>query len=196
VTGDPADERARGLLAETLLRQGEIDAARRLLAPSLAEAGSDALMLALAGRANLRAGDADRADALFDQSEQDTSVNQQQLITLAMVYVGAGETERASRVLERTELEADQRQILLGYLVAVARLRQGDVDGAREAARALNEQQPGEPWPLNLQGSIAFLVGDLAGARERFTAALEADRNNVQALLNLGRVVGAEDGAR
>lgn len=194
VNANPEDQGARALLAEIYLREGDIDEARTLLAGSTGGAASDAVMLALAGRASLRAGETDRAADLFDQSEENTSADQQQLFSLAAVYVGAGELERAKRVLERLTPEADQRELLLSYLLAVTRLRQGDVEGANEVARTLAEQQPNEPWALNLQGGIALLGEDFEAARGHFTAALEADPNNVQTLLNLARVAAAMEG--
>jgi len=187
VSANPNDQLARGLLAETYLRQGDLDAVRRLMSGLQGDpAAVESLLLALAGRATLQTGDAERAAALFDQSEQELANDPQQAVRLAWVYAGAGELERARRMLEIAQ--PGRSEEALAYFLAAIRLQQGDTEGARQVAADLVSRGGNEAWRQILAGRIAFLAGDLQMARTAFEEALEADPRNTTAMVNLARV--------
>ena len=185
-----ADDRlARGLLAETYLRQGDIDAVRRLVAGVQADsATADSLLLALAGRASLQVGDAERAETLFDQSEQDIADDPQQAVRLGWIYAAAGELDRARRMLELGISDPGQADDALTYILATIRLQQGDAEGARQMAAQLVSRGENESWRQNLAGGIAFLANDMQMARAAFEAVLETEPENTSAMMNLARV--------
>lgn len=188
LSANAEDQLARALLVETYLRQGDINAVRRLMSDFVTDSAAlDSLLLALTGRASLRVGEAGRANTLFDQSEQHIAEDPQQAVRLAWIYATAGELDRARRMLELTSDPA-QAEDALDYLLAVMRLRQGDTEGAQQAARRLASRGENEAWRHNLAGGVAFVAEDFEAARASFEAALEAEPRNASAKMNLARV--------
>ncbi len=75
--------------------------------------------------------------------------------------------------------------------LAVARLRQGDLEGARRAARKAVDRGPSDPGVRVIAAAVAAEAGDDDGAREHLFAALEADAMHVAALWDLHELTGA-----
>jgi cellulose synthase operon protein C len=192
VTNNPTDDAARLQLAEVYVRQGDLDAARTLMAGT-SVATSDELFLAFAGGASLRAGLPEQASDLFDRSEQQAPTDLQQLVGLSSIYAAAGEFERAIRLLQSSTLQGEQSQQVSDYLLALVQIRQGNLQAADEIAIKLAQQQAQAAWPLNVRGVIALLRADVGGARSFFVKALELDPRNVGTVVNLARVAAAEN---
>jgi putative PEP-CTERM system TPR-repeat lipoprotein len=193
VSGNPADEGARLQLAEVYIRQGEVEAARTLLAGSSGggtEIG-DALFFAFAGRASRQAGLAEQAAQYFEQSERQAPQNVQQLVGLSTQYVAAGELDRAVRVLGSTSFDDPKSDQLADYLLALVQVRKGDLAAADAVAQRLVESQPKAAWPLNLRATIALAGKDLARAGELLGKAVEIEPRNTGVLLDLARVSAA-----
>lgn len=198
VNNNPTDNAARLQLAELYIRQGDVDAARRLMesSPSGSAAVSDGLFFAFAGRASQQAGLAEQAAKYFDQSERQTPDDVQQLVGMSGMYVAAGEFERAIRLLESASFDDPRSERITDYLLALVQVREGDLQAADVTAQRLVEQQPTAAWPLNLRGTIAMAGGDLTRAHELLVKAVELEPRNTASLLNLARVAaGRKNGA-
>jgi tetratricopeptide (TPR) repeat protein len=194
VRGQPQDSATRLFLAEVLIRQGNVAAAREVIETAAPSAGvSDSVFLALAGRASLQAGQAELASEFFNESERGAAQSMQELVDISRVYVAAGEFERAIRLLESASVDEAQNAQLRDYLLALIQLRQGDVAAAAATARRLSDAQPDAVWALNLRGAIAVLARDFESARELSGRALELEPGNVPALLNMARLAAAAE---
>jgi len=191
VNNDPADSAARLQLAELYVRQGNLDAARTLMEGTPGGVRDD-VFLAFAAGASQRAGLEEQASELFDRLEQQSPTDIQQLVGLSSVYTAAGEFERAVRVLQSSNLQGDQNRLMSDYLLALVRVRQGDLESADGLAEKLQGEYSQAAWPLNLRGVIALMRGDTAGARRFIERGLELEPRSVASLLNMSRVAVAE----
>ncbi|HJR71887.1 MAG TPA: tetratricopeptide repeat protein [Gammaproteobacteria bacterium] len=192
VNNNPADGAARLQLAELYIREGDVDAARRLMEGSPV-GGNSELFLAFAGGASQRAGLSEQASQYFDQSEQEAPTSLQQLVGLSNLYAAAGEFERAVRLLQSSSLGGGQGQDISDYLLTLVHIRQGDLQSAEEVATRLQQRHAEAAWPLNLRGTIALLRSDLGGARTSFARAIELEPRDVPTMLNLARVAAADN---
>jgi putative PEP-CTERM system TPR-repeat lipoprotein len=187
VANAPANPQLRTLLARIYLRQGKLQPAREVLAGVFPATESDAVMFALAGSASLGAGDTALAAEYFEQSEQSAPETIEQRFGLASVYAAAGEYGRAVRALESGDYAEAENAAQASFMLALVHLADGDFKSADEAATRLAEQAPDKAWPLALRGAIATRSGDLAQAREQYSAALAIEPEHVTTLMNLAR---------
>jgi tetratricopeptide (TPR) repeat protein len=183
--GDAASARVR---ADLLLYQGDVEAARTLLAP-LSEGGrGDPLATALLARALARQDRTDEAQALLRAA---VAVHPQELELLTAagdVAVLQGDAA-AARAAYLGALQLDRRSVDAWYglgLIASERERVG------EARRSLGEAlklQPLEGRAIAELAATDSFAGDLAHARELLAALLAREPSNYQGLTALGVVL-------
>ncbi len=90
--------------------------------------------------------------------------------------------------LIREILAATPRNVTCWNILALARLRQGDADGGRDAYRRSLGISPEQSRVYSMLGTIAMLEGDLAGAEKEFDRALVISPGFVEAMSNLGMI--------
>lgn len=106
---------------------------------------------------------------------------------LGMSLVGAGKFESGATQLQAT-LARDPGQIQAGVALVGLYLASGQTRQAVTVADALAKRQPKSPGLANLQGTARAAVGDSAGARQSFEAALKLAPDFVDAQINLARL--------
>lgn len=191
VNNVPGDSAARLQLAELYIREGDVDAAKKLMEASATGEVNDSMFFAFAARASQQAGLTAQAESFFDQSEQAVPDDVRQLADLSRMYTAAGEFERAVRVLQSASFDDAQSEQLRSYLLALVQVRQGNLAAADTTAQSLATAQPNAAWPLNLRATIALLGGNLESARTLLARALQLEPRNTGALLNAARVAAA-----
>jgi choline-sulfatase len=88
----------------------------------------------------------------------------------------------------REILVATPRNVTCWNILALARLRQGDVEGARDAYHHSLGISPDQARVYSMLGTMDMLEGDLDGAEKDFNRALVQSPGFVEALSNLGMV--------
>lgn len=156
-------------LVDTLLRAGEVDAARRLVADA-SPSQTDEVRRTLAYVVDVRTGRRDEAVAALARAEPTVSA--------AELLLSEGRVDDAVRML-RAVLGARPGDPAASRLIVLA-LLDGDapsparVDEARAVAAALPVGAPGAVREL-IEGRILLAAGDADGAATRFAAAAASD---------------------
>jgi putative PEP-CTERM system TPR-repeat lipoprotein len=189
----PADSATRLQLAELYVREGNVDAAKELMAGSPSTDVGNGLFFAFAGRASQQAGLVEQAALLFDKSEQAVSDDVRQLVELSRLYTAAGELDRAARVLQSTMFDDVRSEQVRKYLLALVQVRQGDLKAAASTSQSLIEAQPKAAWPLNLRAVISMIGGDSAGAEKLLAKARELEPQSTATLLTSAQVAAAQN---
>ncbi len=143
--------------------------------------------------ANLRRGERARAERLFEQVESSRetppALRERSEVYHVDVLLDAGRGHAALSLAEtlgrRSPRSADAQNRL-----GLARFAVGDVEGAAEAYRAASEIDPSDPSPVINLAQVSRARGDLPGARALLERALGVDRENGEAWLAYGVVLG------
>lgn len=192
---DPGNGMARKLLAQARMDLGSPDGALEALRPLLEVGAGDAQVLAMAGTASLRSGDPEAGIDLIQRGVDAATDDPAIVLQAASNFLAAGEIDRAIELLERMPASDDvgQRELLL----VLARVRNGDRDGARAQALEILKARPGDPNAHRLMGGFHLAVGEFDEARSQFESALEIDPDSIATLVQLARVdVESDDTAR
>ena len=188
VTAEPDNAGARQLLAEARLVRGAPDRAVDALMPAF-EAGSDSLeLLALFGRATLLNGDNESAIALYRRRIAEDPGNEHVRLFLAASLLAAGRNAEADAELAKSAGGDVEMQLRRRFLSVVARLRNGNLKGARHVADAIRREQATNANALDTLGELFLAAEERQEARADFERAVAADPEHVSARLNLGRV--------
>lgn len=192
VNAEPDNTSARQLLAEARLVRGAPKQAVDAIMPAF-ESGSDSMaLLALLGRATLLAGDNESAIALYRRRIAEDPGNEQVRLFLAASLLAAGRNAEADAELAKSEGGDAELQLRRQFLSVVARLRDGNLNGAREVADAIRREQTTNADALDALGGL-FLAADVRHeARADFDRAVAIDPGHVSARLNLGRVLALD----
>jgi putative PEP-CTERM system TPR-repeat lipoprotein len=106
---------------------------------------------------------------------------------LALGLIASGDESAARNQLD-TAIALDEEQFQSDYLKAMLSLRDGDLEAAEEAARAVIAKSPENPMGYNVLGAIALSEERTEDAVSSFEKALEVDPKFVPAVANLARV--------
>ena len=188
VRADPDYVPARQLLAEARLGRGAATEAMDTLLPAFESGSSDPGLLALLGQASAQAGSIDKAIALYSRRLVEEPDNNQLRIYLAASLMASGRNDEASRELEKISSGNANEQLRAELLGVIARLRDGDLAGARTQAAAIRSAQAGNADALQVLGTLFMAARAWDDARVQFNAALAVNPRHVPARLNLGRL--------
>lgn len=92
----------------------------------------------------------------------------------------------------REILAITPRNVTCWNILALARLRQRDAEGGRDAYRHSLAISPDQARVYSMLGTIAMLQGDLEGAKKEFDRALAISPGFVEAMSNLGLIAALE----
>ncbi len=190
VRANVGGETTRRLLAETLLRLNKPEEALEALRAAESEGQSDAMLLAMLGRAEARAGDADASISYFEQSVAANPENAMISLALAASYLQAGRGNDAITLLEVMPDVSDtdfRREMLL----MAAHLKNGDADKAVTEGDRLLQEHPDDAGAHSVVGAMHMSLGDVDKAREHFDSALSFEPDNTVALYSLGNMAFA-----
>lgn len=188
VRADPAYLPARQLLAEARLGRGAASEAMETLMPAFESGSSDPGLLALLGQASAQAGTLDQAIALYSRRLVDEPDNHQLRIYLAASLMASGRNDEASRELQKISSGDANEKLRAELLGVIARLRDGDLAGARTQAAVIRSAQAGNADALQTLGTLFMGARAWDDARAQFNAALAVNPRHVAARLNLGRL--------
>lgn len=192
VASAPDSLEARMLLATTLLKARQPDAALAALAPALKSEADNAQLYALAGEAAMQTKEYAKASDYFGKANQLAPKSAEIRMSLGLSQLaqgrqGGGLSELASAV------ELDKKSIQAGILLAMAQTRAKAYGKALQVIAALEKEHASNPLLQNLKGEILLASGDKARARASYAAALKLDPGFVPAVINLSRLEMAEN---
>ncbi len=187
----PDNLAVRKLLASVYLRKGTSDKAIELLKPVADRGSEDLQLLSLLANAYLRDRNPVEAAELLERIVAVQPDNARLATQLALSRLQTGQSDEAVAELEQI-LEGDPDATQAGILLVLTHLRENQLGDAEAAATELKTSMTESPLPDNLLGGIGLRRGDLAAARNHFTAALGVDSGFVPAHLNLAQIDLAE----
>ena len=187
----PNDLYARKLLAGTLLRSSEPDAALQLVQPFIDAGVKDWQIIALAGEAYYRAGKIDLAIQYLERAHalqpDDTPIRS----TLAAAYLAAGHVDRAFAELD--SLVSKGVQDLATYeLLVTTLISRNQADQALKTATDYAARQSKSAGAATLLGSAHRALKNPGAARRQFESALRLDPNYFPAISALAELDVAE----
>ncbi|HMM47195.1 MAG TPA: PEP-CTERM system TPR-repeat protein PrsT [Thiobacillaceae bacterium] len=188
----PENTAVRKLLAELMIRAGEGRQALDLMRPALNQPSPDTQSLALAASASAISGQLADARRLFVEALEKDPDQATLQVALARTQAASGEQERALETL-RAAARNDTPDFQANKLLVQTLLQLHRHEEALAVAQALRAKHPDRALPLNLEGAIRLAREDLAGARQSFSQAIEAEPSDEAAVLNLAQVDIAEN---
>lgn len=169
VANAPGNIEARTLLAETRLKLRRLDQARETLTPMLSAQNPDSRALSVAGRLDIESGDIDQGVEYLEQSVAVSPDNGELKFQLAAAYIAAGRIAQAQELLDSIEQDsAVDDEYRRGLLEAMAKFRDGAVDGAIASANDLASRYPQRPETNNLIGYFYLTRREFDAARRYF----------------------------
>jgi putative PEP-CTERM system TPR-repeat lipoprotein len=177
VNATPQNLPVRRLLAGLQLKQGSPRAAIDTLRPVTGTESNDVISLQLKSSAEIQVGNIDSARSalsrLVDLGKAPSAVQAATLLA----------------VLNSRDHQMTTDEVRLDIARVLDRMRNGEGEEAFEAAKALADQYPENPFALNLFG-MTHLVngGDEKAARELFERAIEIDPTYLDAHENIDRL--------
>lgn len=169
----PEFDKARLLLAQTELREGDPDKALNALQPLIEEGSSNVAALSIAAEAYLQAGDSQRAEATFTRIAKLDPNDALSRTALALVDMGKGRMEQGIAALKA--LSASDARPVVDLALVTAFVQRKDWDQALKAVETLERKTPESAGPSNLRGRIELARGNQDKARQAFEAALKID---------------------
>ncbi|WP_083941344.1 XrtA/PEP-CTERM system TPR-repeat protein PrsT [Pseudoduganella violaceinigra] len=183
----PNEPYALRLQAMCDLKEGKARAALDLLEPLLVGEVRDIELLALAGEAAMRTGKHDLAARWFGQASKLAPESVDLLASNGLSLLSQGQDARAIEALELAARQQGAAASRAGALLVMAQLRSRNFSRAMEQVHKM-EAQGDNPAVQNLKGGVLLASGDLAGARNAFSRALELDPDHLPALDNLAEL--------
>ncbi|HXU44016.1 MAG TPA: tetratricopeptide repeat protein, partial [Thermoanaerobaculia bacterium] len=101
-------------------------------------------------------------------------------------HLAQNEHWQEAEKLIREILAATPKNVTCWNILALARLRQNDGQGARDAYLRSLAVEPNQARVFAMLGSVSLLEGDLTGAERQYKKALELSPGFVEAMSNLG----------
>ncbi|XLZ71507.1 XrtA/PEP-CTERM system TPR-repeat protein PrsT [Massilia sp. SR12] len=182
-SAQPHEPYAIRLQAQCDLREGKPQDALDLLEPALAAGSQDVDLLALAGEAAMRLGQHEKAGRWFSQASSLAPESSLLHAASGINLLNQGQDGRALEALQQAANQ-DGAASRAGALLVMAHLRSRNFSQAMEQIRSM-EAQGDNPAVQNLKGGVFLVSGDLVGARQAFSRALEIDPGHMPALDNL-----------
>ena len=181
---DPRNARALRIKAQVLFAAGDVAQATTLARTAVAaDTGSAEARMVLA-RSILASGDRQGAFSEFSEAWRRNPTDAETAKELTGLALALGRDEVALEFArERARLRPNDRDASM----ALARVftRTGDFAGAERALAPLLAKRPPPPDVLVLLGAIQAARGSTDAARSTYRAALQADRNSLDALSGL-----------
>jgi putative PEP-CTERM system TPR-repeat lipoprotein len=178
----PQLQEARRLLAQIYVHSGQAPRALTTLQPLL-QGQPSAVILALAGEAQLQNGDLEASEALFTRAAQTNPNDTKSRTALALAQVAKGNVDRGLADLEA--LTKTDTSTYADLALISAQLRRQNADGALAAIDRLQAKIPKEALPHELRGRVLAQRKDIAGARASFERALQANASYFPAVASL-----------
>ncbi|HEY0334441.1 MAG TPA: tetratricopeptide repeat protein [Stenotrophomonas sp.] len=196
---DPNQLAAYLMQAHLAIARGDLDEAERLGRLASRVSPEHPQLGIIDGVVALRRGDADRALALLSTAAQQLPDDPRLLFALGFAYMQKEHFAFAERAFERVAV-LNPPGTTVRALIAQLKQRQGRVEEAAEALRAVIAEPEGDtPAIRRLAGEFELQAGRPAEAIEHLTAALAAwpgNRRVLQGLLMGWRQLGADELAR
>jgi putative PEP-CTERM system TPR-repeat lipoprotein len=187
----PNNLEARKLLAATQMKVGQPGKAVATLRPVADRlGGEDAQLLAMMGAALAQSGDAHAAVDYLERAVARDPDNTALRAQLGATQVAQGNVAEGIEALEKA-VEQD-RQGRADVTLIITHLQAKEFDKAMDAARRLQEKQPGSPNGFTLAGLVELNRGDRAAARAAFHKALEIKPDDRNASRQLAAMAVAE----
>lgn len=183
----PKEPFALRLQAQCDLREGKPQDALLLLEPAIAENPQEIDLLALGGEAAMRAGKHELAARWFGKASSLAPESGSLLAANGLGLLSQGEDARAVEALERATKKEGAAASRAGSLLVMTYLRNRNFSKAMQQVRQM-EALGDNPSVQNLKGGVLLASGDLAGARQAFSRALELDPSHMPALDNLAEL--------
>ena len=182
----PRVARTRHLLAKLYLRLGSPGKAQAVLEPLLLRDRNDADALGLSAEAAMQSGETIVATRLFERAAAADPTNPRYRANLAMGKISKGDLEAGFSELE-SAAAADPTAYSDMALLS-ARMRVGDLQGARVVAERIASKQPKRAMPQWTLGQLKRGARQLDEARKHFERALELDKSFVPAAVALAEM--------
>lgn len=171
------------LLAQIYFLDKSGDRAIAVLEPYLKANPNDAQALLLLSSAQMAQGRYGRATQLMQDALRADDRPEFQTL-LGMSLVGSGKFADALSALERA-FQKDPGQLQAGTALAHLYLQGGQSARGLKVAETLAKSHPNQPGVQNLLGLARARLGDTAGARQAYEAALKLDAQFAQPQINL-----------
>lgn len=178
---DAGAVRPRASLAAILLAEGDYGEAEKVIYEALQTDDTIPQLHDLLGRARALQGDHAGAAMAFRNALDGAPDNDQYRLNLANAQLGAGNV----RLAEQTLLEdgaVNLDHIPTAVAAASMKVESGDLGGAMQIARALQERRPQSPIPLALEGEIQLRNDRPEAANKAYDRALAIDVVRTHAL--------------
>lgn len=157
-----------------------------LLKANQAQSGNPTI-LTLLGLAYLELGNIDKANYYLERVTEIVPESSQGLTNLARGNMAAQSYDLAIDNLLKAE-KHNLKSLDVKLMLISAYQQSGQEEKAFEITRSLLQQQPDEPFFLNLHGTAAGLAGKHRLARESYEKAFRIDPENTPSLIYLSRI--------
>ncbi len=190
VNANPNDAQVRRLLAQAKMSLGSPEEAFNALEPLIEAGATDPQLLTMAGSAGVRSGRTEEGLAYLQRGAEAGSGDPAVQIQAASSYIAVGEIDKAIELLDGLPAEMHGKQ--RDFLIVLARLRDGNIDSARDYATSLVEKKPDDSASHRILGGFYMAVRESEAARASFERALELAPDDPSILISLARLDVAE----
>tara|TARA_R110001583_G_scaffold193956_1_gene363760 strand:- start:520 stop:3300 length:2781 start_codon:yes stop_codon:yes gene_type:complete len=177
---------AKILLARISLEQGGFEEAKSQLVKANIQHSNNLQILTLLGVSYLELNQYEAALAYFLQAKQ-LKPSGRVDIQLAKAHLSLNQTASAIQLLKEGDFSDDQ-QVLAGFLLVKAYLKDRKAKPAIKIALQLSLLQPKNP---NFQHHLGFVyqtIGDYENAKLQYERAIQLDKQNVKSIISLAQI--------
>jgi tetratricopeptide (TPR) repeat protein len=181
---DPLNPRALRIKAQAMFAAGDIRHATTIARAAVAADPGSAEARVVLARSLLAGGDRQVAFSEFSEAWRRNPTDAETAKELAALALALGRDEVALEFArERVRLSPNDRDASMALVRVFTRT--GDFAGAERALAPLLSERPARPDVLVLLGALQAARGNTDAARSTYRAALQADRNSLDALSGL-----------
>ena len=173
-TTDDQALQPRASLAAMLITQGDFEEAEAVVAEAILVNDGVSELHNLLGRARTGQGDHAGASMAFERALELAPGNDQYRLNLANAQRRAGNEALAERTL-LSEGSVNLDHLPTAITAASLKVDSGDLGGAMQIAKALQERHPSSPIPIALEAEIHIRAERLADANNAYDRALAID---------------------
>ena len=168
---EPKNIIARRSLAEIDESTGDLDAAKSRYQAILADQPEAAWAMFALGRIAFRQQDYEAAVENLRRASEAAPQNANYRLSLARAENQLGNSQEASGILEDA-LEKSLAHVPSGVMLGMLKAKEGDIAGALDIARQLQQRHASQPAPYALEGEVHLLEKNLALADGAYDKAL------------------------